>query len=139
MFERIARRWHVWSIELKRFRARDERVAARDRRLRRRRGGRLHCGCLCLVSDGGRADCQRECRCDCVHPHPLPPSTRRAPTCLHVQGTAFALETGPISSVEGRNAGDLLTDHRSEEHTSELQSPMYLVCRLLLEKKKNKQ
>src|SRR5437762_4272334 len=26
-------------------------------------------------------------------------------------------------------------DFRSEEHTSELQSPMYLVCRLLLEKK----
>src|SRR5437764_8064929 len=26
---------------------------------------------------------------------------------------------------------------RSEEHTSELQSPMYLVCRLLLEKKNN--
>src|SRR5437762_11148626 len=26
-------------------------------------------------------------------------------------------------------------DDRSEEHTSELQSPMYLVCRLLLEKK----
>src|SRR5437763_13883144 len=28
---------------------------------------------------------------------------------------------------------------RSEEHTSELQSPMYLVCRLLLEKKKNRE
>src|SRR5258708_21337766 len=28
--------------------------------------------------------------------------------------------------------------HRSEEHTSELQSPDHLVCRLLLEKKKNK-
>src|SRR5437764_9298565 len=27
---------------------------------------------------------------------------------------------------------------RSEEHTSELQSPMYLVCRLLLEKKKKR-
>src|SRR5437879_11149514 len=27
---------------------------------------------------------------------------------------------------------------RSEEHTSELQSPMYLVCRLLLEKKNEK-
>src|SRR5437764_14520281 len=27
---------------------------------------------------------------------------------------------------------------RSEEHTSELQSPMYLVCRLLLEKKKTR-
>src|SRR5437762_6000962 len=30
-----------------------------------------------------------------------------------------------------------LDNMRSEEHTSELQSPMYLVCRLLLEKKKN--
>src|SRR2546425_3974295 len=29
-------------------------------------------------------------------------------------------------------------DHRSEEHTSELQSLAYLVCRLLLEKKKKK-
>src|ERR1039457_7346955 len=29
--------------------------------------------------------------------------------------------------------------HRSEEHTSELQSPCNLVCRLLLEKKKNLQ
>src|SRR5215210_8194640 len=29
----------------------------------------------------------------------------------------------------------LITGDRSEEHTSELQSPMYLVCRLLLEKK----
>src|SRR5437762_4568821 len=28
---------------------------------------------------------------------------------------------------------------RSEEHTSELQSPMYIVCRLLLEKKKRNQ
>src|ERR1017187_9841319 len=27
-----------------------------------------------------------------------------------------------------------MVSHRSEEHTSELQSPMYLVCRLLLEK-----
>src|SRR5690348_17408671 len=29
-------------------------------------------------------------------------------------------------------------EQRSEEHTSELQSPVHLVCRLLLEKKKNK-
>src|SRR5258707_9421389 len=29
-------------------------------------------------------------------------------------------------------------EHRSEEHTSELQSRQYLVCRLLLEKKKCK-
>src|SRR5690625_6824428 len=32
----------------------------------------------------------------------------------------------------------LFKDHRSEEHTSELQSRGHLVCRLLLEKKKKK-
>src|SRR3712207_7205807 len=43
-----------------------------------------------------------------------------------------------------RPGGPLADDHqrafrgRSEEHTSELQSRQYLVCRLLLEKKKNK-
>src|SRR3712207_8516151 len=35
-------------------------------------------------------------------------------------------------------SGARLDEHRSEEHTSELQSRQYLVCRLLLEKKKNK-
>src|SRR3712207_7551946 len=35
-------------------------------------------------------------------------------------------------------AYEQLADHRSEEHTSELQSRQYLVCRLLLEKKKNR-
>ena len=30
----------------------------------------------------------------------------------------------------------IISNHRSEEHTSELQSPDHLVCRLLLEKKK---
>src|SRR4051794_41243232 len=30
-------------------------------------------------------------------------------------------------------------ERRSEEHTSELQSPVHLVCRLLLEKKKSEQ
>src|SRR5437762_9625233 len=34
-----------------------------------------------------------------------------------------------VDPARGGGAG------RSEEHTSELQSPMYLVCRLLLEKK----
>src|SRR5205809_6227666 len=37
----------------------------------------------------------------------------------------------PPSAVVGKNGG------RSEEHTSELQSRLHLVCRLLLEKKKN--
>src|SRR3712207_9477906 len=35
-----------------------------------------------------------------------------------------------------RPVGALAPDVRSEEHTSELQSRQYLVCRLLLEKKK---
>src|SRR5258707_5646343 len=37
----------------------------------------------------------------------------------------------------GRQVAPTLPDARSEEHTSELQSRQYLVCRLLLEKKKN--
>src|SRR3712207_7721463 len=38
----------------------------------------------------------------------------------------------------GRRAADPRAAARSEEHTSELQSRQYLVCRLLLEKKKKK-
>src|SRR5690625_6268522 len=37
-----------------------------------------------------------------------------------------------------RALGGIPVDRRSEEHTSELQSRGHLVCRLLLEKKKNK-
>src|SRR5690348_18180396 len=40
-------------------------------------------------------------------------------------------------SVASRGAG-AVARARSEEHTSELQSPVHLVCRLLLEKKKHK-
>src|SRR5437762_11477952 len=40
----------------------------------------------------------------------------------------------PGSSCRARQLGEH-SPGRSEEHTSELQSPMYLVCRLLLEKK----
>src|SRR5258708_24253031 len=36
-----------------------------------------------------------------------------------------------------RRRDRLVRPHRSEEHTSELQSPDHLVCPLLLEKKKN--
>src|SRR5437879_8347283 len=45
-------------------------------------------------------------------------------TCCHEE-SSVAMAHG-YAKIEGR----------SEEHTSELQSPMYLVCRLLLEKKK---
>src|SRR2546429_7371461 len=41
---------------------------------------------------------------------------------------------GPYNGNNGNNG----TKTRSEEHTSELQSRLHLVCRLLLEKKKKK-
>src|SRR2546426_3180833 len=41
-----------------------------------------------------------------------------------------------VPGAEGFNAGEIRENARSEEHTSELQSPCNLVCRLLLEKKK---
>src|SRR5688500_19821484 len=42
------------------------------------------------------------------------------------------------TSRDGAECGRLMIGHRSEEHTSELQSPCNLVCRLLLEKKKKR-
>src|SRR3712207_9545508 len=44
-------------------------------------------------------------------------------------------QTGPEPVGEGSETGRAAPE-RSEEHTSELQSRQYLVCRLLLEKKK---
>src|SRR5256885_8466776 len=44
---------------------------------------------------------------------------------------------GRRQRAAGRPAARRLSHARSEEHTSELQSPCNLVCRLLLEKKKN--
>src|SRR2546426_9219518 len=43
----------------------------------------------------------------------------------------------PFADVELAVGLEFGCGHRSEEHTSELQSPCNLVCRLLLEKKKN--
>src|SRR5437764_15387219 len=55
----------------------------------------------------------------------------------------YLVEASPVLRAEQQRrlaaAEPLFADdvaQRSEEHTSELQSPMYLVCRLLLEKKK---
>src|SRR5258705_11595533 len=44
----------------------------------------------------------------------------------------------PFDQKVIREVLDIITSGRSEEHTSELQSLRHLVCRLLLEKKKNK-
>src|SRR3712207_8582865 len=46
---------------------------------------------------------------------------------------------GQVGGGDGLAADDSSPVGRSEEHTSELQSRQYLVCRLLLEKKKQVQ
>src|SRR2546426_9004662 len=64
---------------------------------------------------------------------------------LTVSGTLNPQMFGPAvkapiapEAIQARNMTDPYPkDVRSEEHTSELQSPCNLVCRLLLEKKKN--
>src|SRR2546425_8570511 len=48
------------------------------------------------------------------------------------------LQWGADRGVSGAGDPSALTQIRSEEHTSELQSLAYLVCRLLLEKKKKR-
>src|SRR2546425_5780361 len=55
--------------------------------------------------------------------HDALPISRAVPFCIVVFRRTIAHRLAPIS-------------RRSEEHTSELQSLAYLVCRLLLEKKK---
>src|SRR5690348_8305587 len=91
----------------------------------------------------------------------------RVTTALHSDGSTFPIElsvgeawlgerrifTGFIRDLTERqntllrlqdlqselaHVGRKRDGHRSEEHTSELQSPVHLVCRLLLEKKKKK-
>src|SRR5690349_24123580 len=58
----------------------------------------------------------------------------------HQPGDSPCREAADRSSATGREgqACRFNGDFRSEEHTSELQSRRDLVCRLLLEKKKNK-
>src|SRR5256885_5542088 len=56
------------------------------------------------------------------------------PSCL--RGAATGASPGALHALGRRDARRRRRVARSEEHTSELQSPCNLVCRLLLEKKK---
>src|SRR3712207_8752235 len=62
---------------------------------------------------------------------PLEPPPRPGPRITHVDGR---WPLGPLGRATREGGGSPLSV-RSEEHTSELQSRQYLVCRLLLEKK----
>src|SRR3712207_7082171 len=65
----------------------------------------------------------------------LRPVPRRARRSLRLAGDRYRLR-GPRLFVPLSAATPGARGARSEEHTSELQSRQYLVCRLLLEKKK---
>src|SRR3712207_7247814 len=72
--------------------------------------------------------------------HPVPQrgthrADRQVPAAHEVHHLAPEALLELVDPVEGV----VLVQLRSEEHTSELQSRQYLVCRLLLEKKKKKQ
>src|SRR5205807_3488975 len=82
---------------------------------------------------------------------PLPPAGRQAAAGQHQPQRSFRQRGGcghqpkprpsptaaPCAETEQCRGGHRESKHsRSEEHTSELQSPCNLVCRLLLEKKK---
>src|SRR5438876_9149306 len=62
------------------------------------------------------------------------PAALQPVTALHAN-----LGRGPDVALDLPFPGQLIGEwQRSEEHTSELQSPVHLVCRLLLEKKKTR-
>src|SRR5437762_8544584 len=88
----------------------------------------------------------------CTHPPPPPTYTLSLHDALPISvqpAQQHEILVGVIELLVVRDQRDLVRrivadtreareepGARSEEHTSELQSPMYLVCRLLLEKKK---
>src|SRR3712207_7329055 len=64
-------------------------------------------------------------------------STTRNPLSIIALASAAEIRLkGSLRSIRSDTTGVTSAPPRSEEHTSELQSRQYLVCRLLLEKKK---
>src|SRR3712207_7961646 len=70
----------------------------------------------------------------------LPVDRHERPGAVHdgrrPAGRRARRAAGPVAAGGARADRGLRRGRRSEEHTSELQSRQYLVCRLLLEKKK---
>src|SRR2546422_4345015 len=65
---------------------------------------------------------------------PQSPRGQRSSCSQNVRRVRSAKGNLPLPKPPGR-APDVSSSRRSEEHTSELQSRLHLVCRLLLEKK----
>src|SRR5437879_10749520 len=131
----------------------------------KRRVRRDHADIFCTVTEGVRAPRAKEWRLidDSAKPQQFAATVRRRALELadssdrprEARGIALTPIARQVAShgyryshveveIDARARTATVTVHapnteqpRSEEHTSELQSPMYLVCRLLLEKKKN--
>src|SRR5690348_18090639 len=69
-----------------------------------------------------------------------PPRSTLFPYTTLFRSQAASTATGKARRMcrRQKNTRVCRISQRSEEHTSELQSPVHLVCRLLLEKKKKK-
>src|SRR5687768_18095487 len=72
----------------------------------------------------------RSCFGDRKHDDPV--AVAKAPA----QNRVHELDLHLFGEPDAADRGQGSAEHRSEEHTSELQSRLHLVCRLLLEKKK---
>src|SRR6266446_8079740 len=101
---------------------------------------RCRCRGRCARSRRRRSARDRESAPGGREPRPCADRRGAAPSVVHRRPPPHALI---VSRCHGtRTAGPATASaperRRSEEHTSELQSPCNLVCRLLLEKKKKK-
>src|SRR2546422_6887336 len=82
-------------------------------------------------------------KCVLPTPHVLPITSRPVGSLGSYSSTYFTAAiraSAKDRSAPGKSVVKLTSSqcsYRSEEHTSELQSRLHLVCRLLLEKKKN--
>src|SRR2546429_4597044 len=66
-----------------------------------------------------------------------PPRSTLFPYTTLFRSLALPSKAASVSSAMTAAKSISINPQRSEEHTSELQSRLHLVCRLLLEKKKN--
>src|SRR2546422_7323692 len=80
-----------------------------------------------------------------LHDNPMPPMPGKVPNrrkafrrSARGQGALHEMRDFFRSEAWGRGRRNPSANSRSEEHTSELQSRLHLVCRLLLEKKKKR-
>src|SRR5437764_10740471 len=78
-----------------------------------------------------------DCQWACPAHTPVPEYIRLIADGRYSDAYMINWKSNVFPGILGRTCDRPCEPARSEEHTSELQSPTYLVCRLLLEKKNN--